>query len=185
MVGISMRATIMLLITMIFIGCQPPVPQAPKVDIVPAYVDLVTSKVDVTNDLVQEVAKALTVNTEVLTEIRDLVRNPPTSEAVAQADSPSTQSSVLASEVPTLYVSSIPSCGPCRQLERDYEKGKFYPFTVVFMPDQTWTGGYPAIRWKEGDQWKFLGTLDEKGNPVSAGYGKGTIDQLKQYHGVQ
>lgn len=176
----------MLLIATIFLGCQPPVQHVPKVDVAPAYVDLVTSKVDKTNDLVQEVAKALTVNTKVLSEIRDLVRNPPTSGAAAQSEPPSTQSPVLAPEVPTLYVTSTKWCQPCRQLKRDVEKGKFAPFKIVFREDPSWTGTIPVIRWQEPDgRWMFLGKIDDKGVYRAYGYDATVVDQLKQYHGVQ
>lgn len=176
----------MLLIAMIFIGCQPPAQPVQKVDVAPAYVDLVTSKVDKTNDLVQEVAKALTVNTKVLGEIRDLVKNPPTSGAVAQSEPPSTQSPVLAPEVPTLYVTSAKWCQPCRQLKRDVENGKLAPFNIVFREDPNWNGTIPAIRWQEADgRWMFLGKVDEKGYYWSTPYGASAIRDLKQYHGVQ
>ena len=179
-----MRNSIMFLISILFIGCQPPVEN--KVDVAPAYVDLVTSKVDKTNDLVKEVSEALTVNTQVLSEIKDLIENPPTSGADAQAEPPSTQSSVLAPEVPTLYVSSVSWCRPCRQLERDVKAGKFHPFKVVFSPDPGWEGGYPVIRWKDPDgQWKYHGTTDAQGRYQSAGYGPQTVAQLKTLLGVQ
>lgn len=165
------------LLVMSMAGCSQEV--KPAVEVTPAYVDLVTSAVKGNTDQVGEVKAVLQENTQILLQIKDLVENPPTDGADAQ-ESPSSPT-MLAPSVIKLFVSSIPGCGPCLKLKGDDEAGKFAEagFEVEYVDDPDWNGGYPIIRWIDGDgTWKGLMYRDRKGKYRSAGYGPGTIAEL-------
>ena len=178
------------LVFLLFIfGCNTvkPVEVAKPANIVtPQYVDLVSTLMkENTNQLIQ-VSNTVKSNTDILLEIKQLMETRP-----AEADAPETpsaQTKLASAGPPTLYVSSIEGCAPCRKLERDYKNGKFAPFTVVFRPDPNWEGGYPVIRWQEEGQWKAYGRLvkDSEGNEYvqSLGYDGTTIDKLKARFGL-
>lgn len=187
MVG-KMRYIFLLMV--VFTGCDKAKPIEVKADpplVAVQYVNTVTALLQTQNSSIVAVKDEVRSNTDLLREIKTLVEKIPV-EADAP-ETPSTQTKLASTvEIPTLYVSSIEGCAPCRKLERDYKAGKFHPFKVVFRPDPDWTGEYPVIRWEEGGQWKCFGTLvkDKDGNMVvqSHGYDSKTVDQLKARFGI-
>jgi hypothetical protein len=172
-----MKMIYLFLLVMTLVGCSREV--KPTVEVTPAYVDMVTSAVKATTTEVGEVKIVLQENTQILMQIKDLVQNPPTDGDVAQE--PPSSPTLLSPSVIKLYVSSIPGCRPCRQLEQDDRAGKFAEagFEVEYVDDPGWSGGYPIIRWVGDDGgWKGLMYQDRSGRYQSAGYGPGTIAEL-------
>ena len=178
------------LLMIVFAGCDKPKPVEVKSDqpvVTVQYVNTVTTLLQTQNSSIVAVKDEVRSNTDLLREIKTLVEKIPV-EADAP-ETPSTQTKLASTEEPpTLYISSIDGCAPCRKLERDYKAGKFHPFKVVFVPDPDWTGGYPVIRWEEDGQWKCFGTIerDKDGNEFvrSHGYGNDTVDRLKARFGI-
>ena len=169
--------TYLFLIVMLLAGCR--LKFKATVEVVPAYVDLVTTAVKAATTQVGEVKAVLQENTQLLLQIKDIIENPPTGGAEAQ-ETPSSPKT-LAPPVIILYVSSIPGCAPCQMLKNDDAAGKFAEagFEVQYVDDPAWRGGYPVIRWVDSEgNWKGSMYKDRKGRYVSAGYGPGTIAEL-------
>lgn len=95
---------------------------------------------------------------------------PPSSPLKAEPQAPP------ASSKPTLYISTIEFCRPCKKLKKDIEDGLFNDFEVRFVDDPDWTGGFPLIRWQEDGQWKYFQDPTTKRN---IGYGPGVLQLLK------
>ncbi len=149
----------------LMLGCAQPVPvEVPQVEM--QYVDLVktvTTSSDEIKSKTDEISTKLGEQTAVLLQIKALVENPPAggTESPEPPSSPSqpvppAPPSQDETVKPTLYVSTIKFCAPCARLRKDIEAGKFSDFNIVPTEDDTWTEGFPVIRWKEDGKWMYF-----------------------------
>ena len=175
------------LITLL-VGCNQPAPTSDYSTFTPAYVDVVTSKMDQNVVGLTEVKSAVKENTEVLLAIKALVESnaggvepqkTPSSDESSPPPAPPLKEEPVK---PTLYVSTIKFCDPCNRLKKDIEDGKFSYFTVVYLHDDTWTQGYPVIRWKEDGKWMYF---TREGKTKNRGYDKNVLRDLKQRFGIK
>ncbi len=173
----------------LMLGCAQPVPvEVPQVEM--QYVDLVktvTTSSDEIKSKTDEISTKLGEQTAVLLQIKALVENPPAggTESPEPPSSPSqpvppAPPSQDETVKPTLYVGVIRFCSPCARLKKDIEDGKFNDFNIVYLEDDTWTEGFPVIRWKEDGKWMYF--TNDKGK--NRGYDKNVLKDLKQRFGI-
>lgn len=173
----------------LMLGCAQPVPvEVPQVEM--QYVDLVktvTTSSDEIKSKTDEISVKLGEQTAVLLQIKALVENPPAggTESPEPPSSPSqpvppAPPSQDETVKPTLYVSTIKFCAPCARLKKDIQAGKFNDFDIVYLDDDTWTQGFPVIRWKEDGKWMYF--TNDKGK--NRGYDKNVLKDLKQRFGI-
>jgi len=173
----------------LMLGCAQPVPvEVPQVEV--QYVDLVktvTTSSDEIKSKTDEISTKLGEQTAVLLQIKALVENPPAggTESPEPPSSPSqpvppAPPSQDETVKPTLYVSTIKYCEPCKRLKKDIEAGKFSDFDIVYLDDDTWTQGFPVIRWKEDGKWMYF----TNGKGKNRGYDKNILKDLKQRFGI-
>lgn len=115
----------------LLIGCQQTVPD-PVPDYIsytPAYVDVVTAKVDQAAAGVTKVEAAVKENTEVLLKIKELVERTPAAGGVEPQESPSTPESspppappIWETDRPYVQYWGATWCGPCRMLRPRLDK---------------------------------------------------------------
>lgn len=173
----------------LMLGCT----SAPKVEVPQVemqYVDLmktVTSSSDEIKSKTDEISTKLGEQTAVLLQIKALVENPPAGgtespEPPSSPSQPVPPAPPIQDETvkPILYVSTIKFCSPCARLKKDIEAGKFNDFDVRFLDDDTWTQGFPVIRWKEDGKWMYF--TNDKGK--NRGYDKNILEDLKQRFGI-
>ena len=183
-----MRHIFLLVIPMLGCAPEPPKVEAPKVEM--QYVDLVktvTASSDEIKSKTDEINTKLGEQTAVLLQIKALVENPPAG-GTESPEPPSSPSQPVPpappgqdeTVKPTLYVSTIKFCAPCIKLKKDIEAGKFIDFNIVPTEDDTWTEGFPVIRWKEDGKWMYF--TDDKGK--NRGYDRNVLKDLKQRFGI-
>lgn len=175
-----------LILVSLLVGCYPPVADSRVGDIL--------SKVQ--SDNFKQTAVLLdkfdNLNTK-LDAVKVTIETIPTGAAVPP-EPPSTPSQATPSAAPVfeskpvLYVSYTKFCLPCKKLKKDIDTGKFSDFIVKELPDDTWSQGYPVIRWKKDGQWMYLvrNTVDSNGGPIKTnrGYDSGVVKDLKIVHGI-
>jgi len=116
----------------LLIGCQQtavPDPVPDYISYTPAYVDVVTSKVDQAAAGVTKVEAAVKENTEVLLKLKELVERTPTAGGVEPPESPSTPESspppappIWETDRPYVQYWGATWCSPCRTLRPKLDK---------------------------------------------------------------
>ncbi len=91
--------------------------------------------------------------------------------------SPSQSAPPAAPEKPILYYSVTSNCAPCNRLKQDIADGLFEDFDMRLLEDDTWTMGYPVIRWRDGEKWRFL--VDPR-TKRHLGYSRSMIPEFKR-----
>lgn len=121
-----------------------------------------------------EVKAELKANTDTLLAIKTKIDQMPEPAVKEETPEPVKQK---------LYYTTIPDCGPCLQLKNDIAAGVFADFDMVELPDDTWSGGYPVIRWKENGQWMYATepVRDRRGRTtwVQHRYNRQLVDLIK------
>lgn len=163
-----------LILLCLLLGCSQPV-QDNRVSEILARVQ--TDNVTQTSVLLDEFGKlnvkldAVAAAIEAIPAGGDLLPpEPPSSPSKAEPQAPP------ASSKPILHISTIKFCRPCKDLERDIEKGLFNDFDVRIVDDPDWGEGYPVIRWQEDGEWMYFRDPTTKRN---IGYGPGVLQLLK------
>lgn len=125
------------------------------------------------------IAEKLDEQTAVLVAIREKLNEPPKSTGGAETPDTSTSPSETAPPVekkPVLYYSVTTNCGMCNQLKADIASGLLDDFDMQLLEDDTWSLGYPALRWLDSSgNWKYLTY-----NGGHVGYQRYMIPDLKE-----
>lgn len=170
-----------LILVVLLCGCGGSTPQPPSAE-QQRLLDLMLTSQSTTESIQSEVKD----QTQLLVDIKTLIETRPAG-AVVPPEPPSTPSQAMpptapAFSKPVLYVSYTRFCAPCNRLKKDIKSGKFSEFEVREADIEGWTQGYPVIRFKVGDEWKYLVNPATKQN---RGYDSNSLRDIKTMLGMQ
>lgn len=134
-----------------------------------------------------DITKRLDEQTAVLVAIREKLNEPPKTAGGGETPDTSISPSEIAPPAdpepakPILYYSVTDNCGMCDTLKADIDAGLFSDFDMRLLEDDTWSKGYPVLRWQdESGTWRYL---TYSGRHV--GYRRSMIPDIKKAMSVK